>query len=379
MRVVVLGAGRVGSAIVRDLARDDAFSVTVADLTHDALEPLAQDGVATEVADLADPAEIRRVLAGQDLAIGAVPGHMGFATLETVIDAGCNVVDISFFPEDPLALDALARERNVVAVVDAGIAPGCGNIILGHLRTVLARVDRFTCYVGGLPAVRTLPFEYKAGFSPIDVIEEYVRPARYMTGGRVVTRPALSEAELLDFPGVGTVEAFNTDGLRTLLDTCAEIPEMKEKTLRYPGHIDRVRMLRDVGFFSKDAVTIGDVSVRPLDLTARLLFPMWEMRPREEDLTVMRVEVEGSDGQARLLYTYDLLDRYDRVSGTTSMARTTGYTCTAVARLLARGAYARPGISPPEYVGAEKGCYAFVIRELAARGVAIQETVENVP
>ena len=363
----------MGGAIVRDLAPE--FAVTVVDMAEAPLARLAGvAGVQGVRANLADPAEIRRVVEPADLVVGAVPGDMGLATVKAVLEAGRNIVDISFFPEDPFLLDELARRAGRVAVVDCGVAPGCDNIILGYLETRLDAIDAFTCYVGGLPAVRTWPWEYKAGFSPIDVIAEYTRPARYRRRGEEITMPALSEAELKDFPGIGTLEAFNTDGLRSLLTTM-KVPDMLEKTLRYPGHIDRVRLLRESGFLSTTPVEAGGVSVRPLDVTAKLLFPAWQLGEDEEDLTVMRVIVEGRRDGRTERHTYDLLDRYDRATGTTSMARTTGYTCTAGVRLVARGLYTRKGISPPELVGREPGCYEFVMAELAARGIVFEETV----
>jgi lysine 6-dehydrogenase len=377
MQCCVLGAGRVGAAIARDLARLEGWEVTVADLAEAALERLA-GGPALRVlqADLARPAEVARVVAGAEIVVGAVPGPLGLATLKAVIEARVNVVDISFFEEDPFALDALARERGVIAVVDAGIAPGFDNMILGYLDTVFERVERFACYVGGLPTARHWPFEYRAVFSPIDVIAEYTRPARLVEGGRVVIREALTEREMLDFPGVGTLEAFNTDGLRTLLRTM-RVPWMKEKTLRFPGHAEIMRILRATGFFDEHQVEVGGVKVRPIDVTARLLFPAWQLGPGEEDMTVMRVEVEGMLQGRRRLRRYDLLDRFDRATATTSMARTTGYTCTGLVRAVAAGLYTEPGLSPPEAVGRAPGCFAFVVRHLEERGVRFTETEES--
>lgn len=376
MKVVVLGGGRVGSAMVRDLVGDE-FAVTVADASEATLARFADDGrIARVQADLSLPGEVRRVVADADLVVGAVPGDMGLETVRAVLEAGKDIVDISFFPEDAFALDALARERGRIAIVDCGVAPGCDNIILGCLQARMERVERFVCYVGGLPVVRTWPWEYKAPFSPIDVIAEYTRPARYREHGEPVVMPALSEPELIDFPGVGTLEAFNTDGLRSILATC-DAPGMIEKTLRYPGHIEKMRVLREAGFLSTKPVVVDGVPVRPLDLTARLLFPAWQLGPGEEDLTVMRVIVEGVEDGRRVRRTYDMLDRYDAATGTTSMARTTGYTCTAAVRAVARGLYTRKGISPPEYLGPVPGVYEFVFGELAARGIVFHETVEQ--
>jgi len=370
--ITILGAGRVGAAIALDLAREGEFQVTVADRSEQALARLAARGLATRPVDLA-PDNIGALVQGADLVVGAVPGRMGFATMAAVLEAGRPMVDISFFEEDPFRLDDLARSRNLVAVMDSGVAPGCGNLILGDLQGRLDTVTRFECLVGGLPVVRTWPYEYKAGFSPADVLEEYTRPARLVEGGEVVVRPALSEPELVDFPGVGTLEAFNTDGLRTLLRTVAA-PSMREKTLRYPGHAEKMRVLAATGLFGRAPVAVAGAGVVPLDLIAALLFPLWQMEEGEEDFTVMRVTVEGTrDGLAQR-HVFQLLDRCDRATGTTSMARTTGYTCAAMVRLVAGGRYRRPGISPPEYVGREPGCWAFIRAELARRGVGFTQT-----
>jgi len=375
MRVIVLGAGRVGSAMVRDLARD--FEVTVSDVSAEALAALDDlDGVTTRRADLGSDAAVRELVAGHDLAVGAVPGPMGYDTVRRVIEAGVDLVDISFFEQDAADLDELARSRGVMAIVDCGIAPGCSNLVLGHALATWERVDRFACYVGGLPTVRRWPYEYRAVFSPIDVIAEYTRPARLVEAGEEVVRDALSEVEHLDFDGVGTLEAFNTDGLRSLLG--CPVPDMKEKTLRYPGHAERMRMLRDTGFFDEVEVEVGEKAVRPIDVTAKLLFPAWQLQPGEEDLTVMRIEVEGRRGGLPVVERWELLDRFDRATGTTSMARTTGYTCTAAVRLVAAGMFREVGVHPPEVVGAAPGCMEFMLERLAERDVVFHRRTDRV-
>jgi len=253
------------------------------------------------------------------------------------------------------------------------VAPGLGNILFGALAQRLDRVDRYECYVGGLPQERRWPFEYKAVFSPIDVLEEYTRPARYVEHGHEVVRPALSEIELRDFPTVGTLEAFNTDGLRTLARTM-DVPFMKEKTLRYPGHANLMRVFRECGFLSTDTVEIDGAVIAPIRLTAKLLFDQWRLQPGEHDLTVMQLVVEGVEAGRAVRYLYDLLDYFDVETGVTSMARTTGYTCTAVARLVAEGRFRRPGICPPEFVGQAPGCAERVLAHLATRGVHLQSS-----
>jgi saccharopine dehydrogenase-like NADP-dependent oxidoreductase len=371
LHVVVLGAGRVGGTMARDLAKD--FKVTVADRSESALARLSSTALATRLADLSQPEGVRTAIRDADLVVGAVPGFMGFATAKAVLEAGKPLVDISFFDEDCFELDALAKAQKLSAIVDCGVAPGCGNIILGDLSRQWDRILSWDCLVGGLPVVRTWPYEYKAGFSPIDVIEEYTRPARYVKDGHTVTLPALSEPELLDFPGLGTLESFNTDGLRSLIKSFPQVPHMKEKTLRYPGHIEKMRMLRESGFFSKEKRSIAGTEISPLEVTTALLFPMWFMEEGDEDFTIMRVTVEGEQGGQHKRQELNLLDRYDRVTKTTSMARTTGYTCTAAVRLVAKGGFTRTGINPPERLGQEPGAWDFIREDLARHGVVFTE------
>ena len=375
MKIIVLGAGLVGGPMAVDLAAEPGFSVTAADINAEVLNRLEKmHAIHTVCRDLSRPGDVKALAADYDLVLNAVPGFMGFRTLQAVIEAKKNVVDIAFFPEDPFELDALARQQGVTAIVDCGVAPGMSNVLTGYAQTQLDEVESVLIYVGGLPEVREWPYEYKAVFSPVDVIEEYVRPARYVQNGTLVVRPALSEPELLDFPGLGTLEAFNTDGLRTLIKTIPA-PNMKEKTLRYPGHIAKMAVLRETGFFSRTEVEVNGTRIRPLDLTAKLLFPKWQMTEKDRDITVMKVMVEGHTGGNSRRYTYDLLDRFDPATGTHSMARATGYTATVALRMLAQGLYDEKGIIPPEFLGRRPECVRFLLEGLKERGVSYRELV----
>ena len=303
---------------------------------------------------------------------------IGFRTLRAVIEAGRDLVDISFMPENAVELDALARERGTTAIVDCGVAPGLSNMMVGAAAARLDTCDSVEIYVGGLPVERRWPFDYKAGFAPWDVLEEYTRPARLVEHGRVVVKEPLSEPELLDFPGVGTLEAFNTDGLRTLVDTL-KAPFMKEKTMRWPGHAELMRVLKDTGFFSLEPVEVAGQKVRPRDLTAALLFPKWTFDEGEADLTVMRVRVEGRAAGLRVAHSWDFLDRFSEATGLRSMSRSTGYVATSVARLVAAGDFRGPGVHPPETLGAIEGLLERVLADLAARGVRCRASVTPIP
>jgi saccharopine dehydrogenase-like NADP-dependent oxidoreductase len=376
-KIIVLGGGLVGSAMAIDLVKDGEFAVTVADLSKERLSALRRFPISTMAGDLSLPRTIKKIIADHDLVIDALPGFLGFQTFRAAIEAGKNIVDIAFFPEDPFELDGLAKRKGVIAIMDCGVAPGLSNALVGYVNGRFDETDRVEIYVGGLPVIRTWPYEYRIVFSPLDVIEEYTRPARYVENGHLITRPALSDPELIPFAGVGTLEAFNTDGLRTLIKTI-KAPNMKEKTLRYPGHIEKMAILRETGFFSKDPVEVAGVKVRPLDLTAKLLFPMWELQPGEEDLTVMRIIVEGKKKNKSLRYAYDLLDRFDPVTGTTSMARTTGYTATVVARLVAGGLCGKTGVAAPEDIGRMPMCMEFLKKGLAKRNIRLTETITEI-
>jgi len=377
MKIIVLGTGLVGGAMVRDLAGDTEFEITAVDAEQSNLDKLRDVAKVKRIkADLSDASILAKLVLDSDLAIGALPGFMGFSTLKTVIECGKDIVDISFFPEDALELDRLAKEKQVTAVVDCGVAPGCSNLILGYMSSVLDQTESFACCVGGLPRVRSWPYEYKAPFSPSDVLEEYTRTSRLVENGKVVTKPALSEVELLDFPEVGTLEAFNTDGLRSLLFTM-KVPCMKEKTMRYPGHAEKMRMLRETGFFNQKPISVGEVKVRPLDLTSKLLFSKWKLDEGEEDFTVMRIMVEGKKEGKRKRCQFDLFDRYDQKTKTTSMARTTGYTCTTVARLLARKKICHIGICPPEFLGQDHKYYRLIMEGLKEKNIHFKEKVED--
>ena len=374
-KITVLGAGLVGFPIALDLSKDQNVEITLCDIRQERLDQISnKHGLKTLQTDFSNPEAIRSAIQHADLVISAVPGFMGFNTLKLIIEEGKNVIDIAFFPEDLFELNELAEKKGVIAVSDIGVAPGMSNILTAFGSSKLDKTEKVRIYVGGLPKVRQLPFEYRAVFSPIDVIEEYTRPARFIRDGKLVEMPALSEPELLDFPGFGTLEAFNSDGLRSLIRTI-DCPDMIEKTLRYPGHIGKIQLLKDIGLLSEELIDVKGQMIRPIDLTTRLLFPLWDLG-NEEDLTVMQVMVEGEKDGKKMRFTWNLADFYDRPTGIHSMARTTGYTATAAARMVLAGIYRKKGLSAPEYIGFEPECVDFMLKDLAKRGVIYKEKSE---
>ena len=368
MNIAILGAGMVGKSMAVDLAKE--HSVTSVDINDNNLRELKNlnDKINIIQADLRNYSSYKSLLESFELIITAVPGFMGFNTLKAVIECGKNIADISFFPEDVLELDTLAKQKNITAITDCGVAPGMSNFIIGRYNEEM-KIDSFEIYVGGLPKLRKKPFEYKAPFSPMDVIEEYIRPARMMENGNIVIKPALSEREWMQFDEIGTLEAFNTDGLRSLLFTMPHIKNQKEKTLRYPGHIEIIIALRESGFFSTKKIMVDGKEISPLHFTSQILIDEWKLAPNEEEFTVMKIIINGNEKGKRKTVEYNLLDRYDAATQTSSMSRTTGYTCTASANLIAKNLFAEKGVFPPELVGKNKNCFDFVFDYLKQRNV----------
>ena len=291
-----------------------------------------------------------------DVVLLAVPGFLGYETLKTIIEAGKDVVDISFAPENVLDLSPLAEKNNVISIVDAGVAPGIPNYLLGYWNSRM-NIESFEYYVGGLPKNPTPPFYYKAPFSPIDVIEEYTRPARMMINGQLKTKPALSEIETILFEEVGKLEAFNTDGLRSILSTMNHIPNMKEKTLRYPRHAQLMENYRNKGLFDKDNI----------QETSRQLFEDWKLEKNEAEFTIMDIIIEGTKEKIE----YHLYDEFDTTSQISSMARTTGYTATATVNLILERLWIDSGVFPPEIIGEKEQCMHHILNYLEDRNITI--------
>tara|TARA_Y100001960_G_scaffold76892_1_gene82175 strand:+ start:2711 stop:3763 length:1053 start_codon:yes stop_codon:yes gene_type:complete len=346
----------VGSAMAIDLAK--SHNVSLSDNNIESLNKIKSKDNSISICqlDVQDKIALQEWIKPADIVLLAVPGFLGYNALETIIEAGKNVVDISFSPENVLELNNLAKQKSVIAIVDAGVAPGIPNYLLGYYNTKMD-INVFEYCVGGLPKNPTPPFYYKAPFSPIDVIEEYTRPARMMVDGEIVTKPALSEIETITFEECGELEAFNTDGLRSILSTMNHIPNMKEKTLRYPKHANLMKDYKEKGLFS--AENIKDTSEK--------LFKEWQLKENEEELTIMDIVIEGKENKVE----YHLYDEFNIDSNTTSMARTTGYTATATINLILEKIWNNTGVFPPETIGEKEGCLDFILSYLNDRNVSV--------
>jgi len=374
LRVIVLGCGKIGSVIAMDLDKSlKGAEVTVADRSRGMAEAAASgiEGAEWAVADVTDRPGTVEALRGFDLVVGALPGDYGYGALKAAVEARVNMVDISFAPEDPLGLHDAAKGAGITIIPDCGVAPGLSNMLVGYASSKLDRVRGAHIMVGGLPEYQVPPLGYTITWSAEGLIDEYMRGARIIEGGRVVEVPALSGLEEVEFPGVGTLEAFYTDGLRTLLRSMPGVESMWEKTLRYPGHVEKIGLLRELGFFGEEPVNVESVRVSPRLVTARILERSLR-RPEVGDILAMTVEVAGERGGEEARFRYRILDRFDEEGKVTAMARTTAYTASIVAQKLAKGEVEERGVVPPERLGMDEGLFEDILSELRGRGVQVE-------
>ncbi len=376
-RAAVVGLGSVGRAAAWDLyERVSGRDLLLVDRDETALREVSTRlrGSRAVKVDASDVDALARTLRDVDVAVGALPGRLGRNVWLSAIKAGVDLVDVSYSPDDPLSLNIQAREAGVTIVPDAGVAPGLSNMLAGRAYARLeGRVEELVIYVGAVPEEPTTPLGYVVTWSPEDLIEEYTRPARVIRDGRLTSLPALSEVEEVDLEGVGRMEAFLTDGLRTMIKTLRGVRRMEEKTLRWPGHAERVAVLRDLGFFDSAPLEVDGTGVVPASVTAELFRRRLSGDPR--DMVVLLVRARGMTPEGRVEVEYGVVDRYDDSSGLTATARTTAFTATAVAELLAEGMAPGPGVVPPEAIGMEESLMSHVAQWLARRGIVIHERV----
>lgn len=347
MKILVLGGGQQGRVIATDLAfKVPNTHVDVADVREPELA--GRGNLRWVEEDLADVDTLARRMREYDLAVGALPSKLGFGAMRAAIEARRPLVDVSFCEEDALSLDALAGRAGVAIFPDCGLAPGLSHLCAGHAAAD-GKPEEITIYVGGVAQDRTRPYGYVVTWSLEDLLEEYIRPARVVRGGKPVKRPPFDDLDRVQVPGVGEMESFLSDGLRTLIDTMPDVREMSERTLRWPGHVEKVRPLVESGRFLDE-------------FRARCI----EHPPR--DLVAMMVVVKRGPRTLRAT----LVDRYDEATGLTAMSRTTALTTSAVAQWVAGGGGTKPGVHPLEKVGPDRRAFTAITGGLERHGVRVQ-------
>ena len=377
MRILVLGYGNIGSVIARDIAESmPAAEVVIAGRSRSRAEEVAatigRNNVSWIQVDASNRHELVDALKGFDLVVGALPGEVGYQSVRACVDAKVDMVDVSYMPEDPLTLREDAVKAGVTIIPDCGVAPGLSNMLVGRAISELDQVESVHIMVGGLPREPVPPLGYVITWSVEGLIDEYTRKARIVRDGEVVEVEALNGLEEVEFPGVGRLEAFYTDGLRTLLHTLKGVKSMWEKTLRYLGHVEKIKLLKALGFLDEEPIEVENLCLPPRRLTIKLLEKKL-MRPEIEDIIVMSVEVGGVKEGLRTRYFYHLLDRYDEEHGVTAMARNTAYTASMVAQLVAQKAIEERGVVPPENLGMNRPVFNKVMATLKNKGIKVKE------
>ncbi|RLE52270.1 MAG: saccharopine dehydrogenase [Candidatus Methanomethylicota archaeon] len=378
MRILVLGCGPMGYAIVKDLVKDDQIDeVAVVDISSKRLENLKtfvkSDKVITIQMDVTDKSMLLKTMKNFDCIAGALPHRLTVHADRTAIEAGVDMVDLAFEPEQ-LELDDMAKKAGVTLIPGCGVAPGLSNMLVAYGASKMDVVEEVCIRVGGIPFNPTPPLDYKIVFSVESVIAEYCRPVRIVKDGQLIRVPALSGIEKFTLPELGELECFYTDGLSTLINTMKGVKSMCEKTIRWPGHAEKVKVLRDLGFFDADPIEIGGVKISPRLLSAKLMNEKLRMEEGDKDITVLLVDVVGNKGNLRVHCNYKMIDYYDDVEKLTSMGRTTGFTCTIMMRMVLKGEVKGPGVIPPELALTPKQ-FEYFANELAKRGIYIHETV----
>ncbi len=376
MKVLVAGCGNIGSVAAEDLARNvKSAEVTVADNDKTRAKAVAEkigtDNVSWTQLDVSNRKELATELEDTDLVMGFLPGKFGYGFAEACASAGKDLVDVSYMAENPLDLNEKAVKNGATIVPDCGLAPGISNVLVGHAASKLDKVETVQIMVGGLPETPIPPLGYSITWSPESLIDEYTRKARIVKKDRIVEVEALSGLEQTVFPDFGELEAFYTDGLRTLMYTI-KARDMWEKTLRYPGHADKIGLIKSLGFFDERDIEVDGAKVSARNLTARLLGQKLR-RPDVNDVVAMKVEVEGLAGRKRVKQAYSMLDYGDTKRGVTAMARTTAYPASIIGQLIIKKVVKEKGVVPPERLGTNDTVFREFLGELAKRRVTIKE------
>lgn len=378
MKIIVLGCGNIGSVVSKDLAESlPSAEIVMSDVNKnrakEAASKIGQNNVSWVQTDASNHSELVSTIKKFDLAVGALPGLMGYRACEASIAAKVDMVDVSYMPEDVMTLNKDALKAKVCVVPDCGMSPGLGSILVGRAVSELDQVESVHMLNGGLPETPVPPLGYVITWSVKDLIDMYSRTVNIVKEGKAVQVEAMSGLEEITFPNVGKLEAFYTDGLRTLLHTVKEAKDMWEKSLRYPGHVEKIKLLKNLGFFDENPIEVENFMIPPREITAKLM-EMKLKRPEIPDIVAMLVEVGGLKNDKRVTYTYHMLDRYDKKRRVTAMARTTAYTTSVIAQLLAKKAVEEKGVIPPEKLGMNEKLYNGFMSMMKKRGIMVKES-----
>ena len=363
MKVLLLGAGIVGHGIAEILSRN--YEVTVADKNERNLNSLSKElGVSHLKVDV-EKDNLVKVFRDFDLISGALPGKYGMKVLEAAAKAGVNIVDNSFMPEDFYALDKEFKNAGVLGIPDCGVAPGLSNIIVGYAASKYEYLEGAYIKVGGLPERNIPPLGYKVVFSPIDTLDEYTRKVQIVKDWAVEEADPGDGLEYFFVNNIGSMEAFYTNGLRSLIRNI-RARNLNEKTIRYRGHMEKIKFLKQMGLLDEESIEVDGTKVVPKEVLA-VLMKKYLSFPQINDILYMEIKIESNTGHEEV---YTLFDKGD--SHLSAMARTTGFTNAVVSDLVLKGKVKETGIVAPEILSKDLGLYHDIDESLRKLGIEIR-------
>jgi len=358
MRMLVIGAGLQGSACAYDLLQDaDLEEVILADMRVDSLPPFLnryRDDRRLRVmrVDARNETDVRGVMKGVDACMNALPYYFNLDITRLAVDEGVHYSDLggnTAIVFDQLKLDNDAKKKNISVVPDCGLAPGMVNILAAAAIAGLDEPETVRIRVGGLPQDPQPPLNYQIVYSLHGVLDYYTTDSWVLRDGEPVEVDALSEVEPVEFPEpVGRLEAFHTaGGLSTMPWTYKDrLRNMEYKTLRYPGHADAIRFIRELGLLGLEPIEVDGGQVVPRDVFIACAEPRLR-KPGSRDLVALRVEAEGKKAGKRHRIVFDLIDYHDDRTGITAMERTTGFSLSIIGQLQATG-QVETGVRTPD-------------------------------
>jgi len=378
--MLVLGAGLQGSACAYDLLQNPKVTqVRLADihLDHlpDFLAPYSGERLIPTPLDVRDRTAVLAVMRECDAVMSAIPYYFNLQMAECAVEAGVHFCDLGGNTEivfQQKELMAKAKAKGITVVPDCGVAPGMVNILAQYGIEQMDSVDSVRIYVGGLPQQPEPPLNYQIVYSLEGVLDYYTTLSWVVRDGKRAQVTALSERETMDFPKpAGELEAFHTaGGLSTMAWRYeGKIPTMEYKTLRYPGHAEKMEVIRELGLLDLEPVDVKGHKVAPRDVFVSVVGPKLT-KPTGKDLLVLRVEVKGKKGGKPATRRFDLIDKYDEKHGISAMMRTTGYSLSITGQFQASGKVTPPGVwTPDECMPARD-----YIAELRKRGMDLKES-----
>ena len=325
--------------------------------------------------------EVTKLMRGADLGVGALPHAVAGESVQAALDSGISWIDLihSWRYERSPSLDSKAKQKGITIIPACGLAPGLTSILAKYAADQMEDVESVKIDVGGIPEAPKQPLNYKIVFAIESVLEEYTRDALIVRDGKKLIVPAMSELEELSFPDLPDqkFEAFITDGLSTLPETLKKVKFMEEKTIRWQGHTDQIKLLMDLGFFSERPINLKTTGARvsPRGLLTTLLDKKLAMHQGDKDMTLMRVSVKGKKkkgDRATRIHQYEMVDKFDGATQTTSMARTTAFPCSTVGQMMLEGKITERGFIPPELAIKDDRFNEFV-SALERKGLFIKE------